>query len=174
MLPGCSHSPPCGSASAHHARLHYDGAARIRANGTLAPTKPLVKDGFAPAPRDEASPAAKRAARRRAFDRAPWEMTAEEFDAVAEPFVEMRPTAPGRSWPGHRMFGLTVSTMRFGMRLRLVVEGGPDGGYLADVDWSDEASLEDPRRAFIADALAQGYMVPRHVLADYPELQPEA
>jgi hypothetical protein len=64
--------------------------------------------------------------------------------------------------------------MRFGMRLRLVMQGGPDGGYVADVDWSDEASLEDARRAFIADALLRGECVPTHVLKDYPDLDVQA
>jgi hypothetical protein len=103
---------------------------------------------------------------RAAFGRAPWELTAEEFDAVAEPWLDLT--------RGERMFGLTVSTMRFGMRLRLVVMGGPEHGYLADVEWDDHASFDDARRAFVLDALARGEDVPQHVLTDYPELTAEA
>jgi hypothetical protein len=98
--------------------------------------------------------------------RAPWELSAEEFDAVAEPWLDMA--------RGQRMFGLTVSTMRFGMRLRLVVLGGPENGYLADVSWDDEACFDDARRAFVADALLRGERVPPEVLADYPDLTAEA
>jgi len=57
------------------------------------------------------------------------------------------------------------------MRFRLVVAGGPEDGYLAEVEWSDEASLADPRRAFIANAVARGERIPTEVLADYPDLQ---
>lgn len=91
-------------------------------------------------------------------------MSAEEFEAAAEPFLQVN------GWASQRMFGLTVSTMRFGIRLRLRVPGGPDEGYLADVEAEDTASLDDPRRAFVVDALAQGHDVPADVLADYPDL----
>jgi hypothetical protein len=107
---------------------------------------------------------------RAAVGRAPWELSAEEFDNVCEPWFETTPGGPS----SHRMFGLSVSHLRFGLRLRLVVLGGPEGGYVAEVDWSDEASLNDPRRAFIQEALTSGQRVPAHVLADYPDLQPQS
>jgi hypothetical protein len=167
----CFHIPPCTAASVHHARTQLNLAARGRAPRADFQSQIAELSRAHPAAmRDDPSPASKRAARRTAFGRAPWELSAEEFAAVAEPFISVQPARRGQSWPGHRMFGLTVSTLRFGMRLRLVAEGGPEGGYLADVEWSDQASLEDPRRAFVADALAQGQYVPPEVLADYPEL----
>jgi hypothetical protein len=97
-------------------------------------------------------------------------VTAEEFEAIAEPFVQLTPTLGGHGFPSSRTFGLTVSAMRFGLRLRLVVFGAPEDGYIADVDGSDSASLEDARRAFVVDALAHGLRVPTEVLADYPDL----
>jgi hypothetical protein len=100
--------------------------------------------------------------------RAPWELSAREFDSVCEPWFEPHPYAPGN----HRMFGLSISQMRFGLRLRLVILGGPEDGYVADVDASDQASLDDARRAFVAEALATGQRVPPHVLVDYPDLAP--
>jgi hypothetical protein len=107
---------------------------------------------------------------RTAFGRVPWELSADEFAAVAEPFLKLQPSLGGDGWPKHRLYGLSVSTMRFGMRLRLVYAGGPEDGYLADIEWDDEASLADPRRAFIVDALDRGEHVPPEVLADYPDL----
>jgi hypothetical protein len=87
---------------------------------------------------------------------------------VCEPWFEKSPFEIGQ----HRMFGLSISQMRFGLRLRLVVLGGPSEGYVVDVDASDEAAMEDARRAFVADALARGEHVPSRVLADYPDLVP--
>lgn len=103
---------------------------------------------------------------RAAFGRPPWQLTAEEFEAVAEPWFEMDAQV---GWSSPRMFGLSVSMLRFGIRLRLVVLGGPEGGHVVDVDWSDEANLADARRAFVADALARGEYVPADVLKDYPD-----
>jgi hypothetical protein len=123
-----------------------------------------------PTPNSGPPESARRAARISAYGRAPWELSAGEFDAIAEPFVQLLPTMRGHGFPSSRTFGLTVSAMRFGMRLRLMVFGGPEDGYIADVAWSDAASLEDPRRAFIVDALGHGQYVPAAVLADYPDL----
>jgi hypothetical protein len=113
--------------------------------------------------------------RRKALDLAiglaPWEMTAEEFAAAAEPWVELNPPRAFADGPMHRVFGISVSMLRHTLRLRMVVRGGPEAGYEVDVPWEDELSLEDPRRAFLIEALSQGLPVPRHVLADYPDLQ---
>ncbi|MBV8716315.1 MAG: hypothetical protein JOZ65_14725 [Chloroflexi bacterium] len=170
VLNGCFHTPPCTSASVHHARRgHHARIAREGGLDLFAPVPPTLQPPL-PAevgPNFVASPAHRRTVFRGALHHAPWEMTAEEFDAVAEPFLAK---TVGSSQP--RMFGLSVSTMRFGLRVRLMVEGGPEEGYLADIAADDEASLRDARRAFVAEALAHGAHVPGHVLADYPDLAP--
>jgi hypothetical protein len=157
----CQHTPRCGSASVHHARVNVFQVAaatpeREEPTGDLHSARLrqralYVTDGLAP-----------------------WEMTADQFAAAAEPWVDLEPLRILSDAPGHRVFGISVSMLRKGIRLRMVVRGGPEDGYEVDVPWEDELSREDPRRAFVVEALSQGVPVPRHVLADYPDLQPRA
>jgi hypothetical protein len=167
----CVHTPRCSSASVHHARTQLDLRDRERKRDA-ATTRSFaeLRDSLATTAVAAASPASKRRSRESAFGRAPWELSANEFDAVAELFIQLQPTLQRDGFPISRTFGLTVSTTRFGLRLRLKVFGGPEDGYVADIDWSDTASLDDPRRAFVVDALAHGQCVPPDVLADYPDL----
>jgi hypothetical protein len=154
----CQHKPRCGSASVHHARINMPKVSR-----------PIIKWG------EEARDVSSARLRQRALylsaGLAPWEMTADEFAAAAEPWVDLEPVRLLSEGPSHRVFGMTVSMLRKAVRLRLVVRGGPEDGYEVDVPWEDQVSREDPRRAFVAEALAEGFVVPRHVLADYPDLQ---
>jgi hypothetical protein len=168
---GCMHTPACGTASVHHARRGQEArlareAARVAAEAARPPRLERSADWYANG-RGVASCKANPATVRASIGRAPWELTDEEFDAVCEPRFESMSSGT----PGHRMFGLRISHMRFGVRLRLVMLGGPTEGYVADVEWSDEASLEDARRAFVVEALSRGERVPADVLADYPDLQ---
>jgi hypothetical protein len=169
MLKGCFHSPQCGSASVHHARRGQDARVARELSRTAAeapsarpPDRRESRFDFRGVPHCKADPTTIR----QLVGRAPWELSAFEFDAVCEPWFERSVFDPGQ----HRMYGLSISQMRFGLRLRLVILGGPEDGYVADVDASDQASLEDARRAFVVDALSRGQRVPAHVLADYPDL----
>jgi hypothetical protein len=167
---GCMHTPPCQTASVHHARRGQE--ARLAREAAIVEAAPARGRAMAPLAERKgvASCNANPATLRRSVGRAPWELTDEEFDAVCEPRFEPKWTDPS----SHRMFGLRISHLRFGMRLRLVMLGGPEEGYVADVDAADDASLEDARRAFVVEALTRGEHVPDHVLADYPDLQPRS
>jgi len=168
-MKGCFHTPPCATASVHHARRGHNARLAREAMGVLPPA---ARVSPLPAARELGASAmsiaacqASSATLRAAAGRPPWELSAKEFDAVSEPWFEA-----GATSGSPRMFGLSVSTLRFGLRLRLRLVGGPAEGYVADVPWSDSASLEDPRRAFVVEALEQGESVPPSVLADYPDL----
>jgi len=169
-MKGCFHTPPCGTASVHHARRgHESRTARDASQATMEKSLRVAEQ---PSRRDW------RGGSRRVPDattiravagKAPWELSAYEFEMVCEPWFEKNPFEPAK----HRMFGLSVGQMRFGLRLRLVMLGGPIEGYVVDVDESDDAGMDDVRRAFVADALQRGERVPARVLADYPDLSPE-
>lgn len=169
-MSGCNHQPRCGTASVHHARRNRDlnlarESSRLTAD-SLAHGRARLEAtrSSARVPNCKADPTLLRAT----AGRAPWELTHEEFEAVSEPWFELSPYEFGAC----RMYGLSISQMRFGVRLRLVILGGPVEGYVADVEASDAANLDDARRAFVAEALARGVRVPPHVLADYPDLAP--
>ena len=166
-MKGCFHSPPCVTASVHHARRGHEArvareVSQVAAEATIAASSGRARREWRSSSRRTADATTIRAA----AGRAPWELSAYEFETVCEPWFEKSPFEMGQ----HRMFGLSISQMRFGVRLRLVVLGGPADGYVVDVDASDEAGLEDARRAFVADAVARGEQVPARVLADYPDL----
>jgi hypothetical protein len=171
VMKGCFHSPPCVTASVHHARRGHEARvarelSKVTGEATIAATPTRPRREWRNSSRRTADATTIRAV----AGRAPWELSAYEFETVCEPWFEKSPFEIGQ----HRMFGLSISQMRFGMRLRLVVLGGPAEGYVVDVDAADEAGLEDARRAFVADALARGERVPARVLAGYPDLSPEA
>jgi hypothetical protein len=168
-MKSCYHTPPCGTASVHHARRNRDAHVARDASAhaletTLRRSGPQSATSIGGVPSCKADPSLLRAA----TGRAPWELSAAEFEAAREPWFELSRYEFGAC----RMFGLSISEMRFGLRLRLAILGGPEDGFVVDVDGSDEASLHDPRRAFVVDALARGLRVPQHVLADYPDLSP--
>ena len=112
---------------------------------------------------------------RRAIGKAPWEMSASEFDASAALRVVPTgtPDAPRLQrlrQPSERALGLKRSYLRAGMELRLDVEWAPPGGYVVLVSEDDESPQNDPRRSFVKDALNKGIVVAPEILAAYPDL----
>ena len=111
----------------------------------------------------------------RAIGKAPWEMSASEFDASAALRVvpAWNPDANRLErlrQPFERALGLKRSYLRAGMELRLDVEWAPPGGYVVLVSQDDESTLSDPRRSFVKGALDKGIVVPPEILAAYPDL----
>jgi len=111
----------------------------------------------------------------RAAGKAPWEMSALEFDASAAPRIvpAWSPDATPRErlqQPSQRALGLKRSYLRTGTELHLEVEWGPPGGFVVLVPEDEEATLSDPRRAFIKAALDKGIHVSAEILDAYPDL----
>ena len=106
-------------------------------------------------------------------DPRPWEMTRRQFEDAAEPKFE-------RTWgsgalrltqgPGHRFLGLSQSVLRRELRFVLRCNGGPIEGYSVRVPGARPDLHEQPHRAFIEAALAEGQVVPWAVLREYPDL----
>src|SRR5438270_5505796 len=115
LMRGCNHTPRCGSASVHHARRWRDAA--LARETSSAAMRQFPRDLWDAAnsqtrgvPTCKADPKLLRAS----AGRAPWELSAREFENVCEPWFEPSPFEPGN----HRMYGLSIGHMRFGVRLR--------------------------------------------------------
>jgi hypothetical protein len=94
----------------------------------------------------------------------PWEMTRGQFDAAAEPTIQL-------AWGTTRFRGLSRAVLRREVHFLLRCPGGPVDGYRVRVP-ARRADLHDqPHRAFVEAALADGLSVPSAVLSDYPELK---
>jgi hypothetical protein len=111
----------------------------------------------------------------RAVGKAPWEMSASEFDASAALRVvpAWNPDAARLTRirePSLRALGLKRSYLRAGTELHLEVEWGPPGGYVVLVPQDEESTLSDPRRAFVKAAMQSGILVSAEILASYPDL----
>ena len=96
----------------------------------------------------------------------PWEMTRRQFEAAAEPSVELKPAAGGV-----RFWGLSWSVLRHEVEFLLRCPGGPVDGYRVRVPAHRAELCDQPHRAFVEAALADGRVVPSSVLDDYPELR---
>ena len=112
----------------------------------------------------------------RAAGKAPWEMSALEFAASAALRIvpAWSPDAQPRNRfqeASQRALGLKHSYLRTGTELHLEVEWGPPGGYVVLVPEDEEATLSDPRRAFIKAALDQGIRIAPEILDAYPDLR---
>jgi len=94
----------------------------------------------------------------------PWQMTRVEFDAAAEPAVET-------AWGTPRFHGLSCSVLQREVHFLLRCLGGPDDGYRVRVPGRRADLYDQPHRAFVEAALAEGLAVPSSVLAEYPELR---
>lgn len=94
----------------------------------------------------------------------PWEMTRREFNAAAEPTVESAGNAP-------RFRGLSRSVLRRELHFLLRCAGSPPDGYRVRVPHRRADLYNQPHRAFVEAALAEGLTVPPSVLNDYPELR---
>jgi len=114
----------------------------------------------------------------RAAGKAPWEMSAAEFNASAALRIVAVWTPDAerltrlRQPPPQRSLGLKRSYLRTGTELRLDVEWGPPEGYVLLVSQDEEATLNEPHRAFVKAALDQGIGVAAEILAAYPDLSP--
>jgi len=111
----------------------------------------------------------------RAAGKAPWEMSASEFNASAAlRIVPVWTPDAARlarlNQPPQRSLGLKRSYLRTGTELRLEVEWGPPDGYVVLVLADEESTLSDPRRAFVKAALDRGIGVAPEILAAYPDL----
>jgi len=111
----------------------------------------------------------------RAAGKAPWEMSAPEFEASAAlrivPAWSPDATRLERlRQPSQRALGLKRSYLRTGTELHLEVEWGPPGGYVVLVAHDQEFTLRDPRRAFVKAALDKGIRIAPEILAVYPDL----
>lgn len=111
----------------------------------------------------------------RAAGKAPWEMSASEFDASAAlRIVPVWSPDAARltrlNQAPQRALGLKRSYLRSGTELRLDVEWGPPDGYVVLVSQDEERTLSDPRRAFVKGALDKGIGVAPEILAAYPDL----
>jgi hypothetical protein len=112
----------------------------------------------------------------RAAGKAPWEMSASEFDASAAlRIVPVWTPDAARLERLHqtpnRTLGLKRSYLRSGTELWLDVEWGPPDGYVVLVSHDEESTLSDPRRAFVKAALDKGIRVAPEILDAYPDLQ---
>jgi hypothetical protein len=106
-------------------------------------------------------------------DPRPWEMTRRQFEDAAEPKFEP-------SWgtgalrltdgPGHRFLGLSRSVLKREIRFMLRCAGGPVEGYGVRIPATRPDLEEQPHRAFVEAALAEGQVVPWMVLREYPDL----
>jgi hypothetical protein len=94
----------------------------------------------------------------------PWEMTRGQFEAAAEPGVET-------NWGTPRFRGLSRSVLRHEVHFLLRCAGGPLDGYRVRVPAPRADLYEQPHRAFVEAALADGLAVPSTVLTEYPELR---
>jgi len=112
----------------------------------------------------------------RAAGKAPWEMSALEFDASAALRIVPVWTPDSarlerlRQPPPQRSLGLKRSYLRSGTELRLDVEWGPPEGYVVLVSHEEEATLRDPHRVFVKAAVDRGIRVAPEILAAYPDL----
>jgi hypothetical protein len=112
----------------------------------------------------------------RAAGKAPWEMSASEFEASAAlRIVPVWTPDAARltrlNQTPQRALGLKRSYLRTGTELRLDVEWGPPDGYVVLVSQDEERGLTDPRRAFVKGALERGIGVSPEILAAYPDLR---
>ena len=95
----------------------------------------------------------------------PWEMTRREFDAVAAPSLQ-----PTWGTEGLRFRGLSRSVLRREIQFVLRCIGGPVEGYRVRVPAGRPELGDQPHRAFVEAALAEGLAVPIAVLGEYPDL----
>jgi hypothetical protein len=104
-------------------------------------------------------------------------MTPAQFEAAAEPRLQptwATPTWTGRRGasmrPGHRFMGLSRSVLPREIHFLLRCKGGPPDGYRVRVPEARPDLYEQPHRAFVEAALAEGLVVPSAAAADYNDL----
>jgi hypothetical protein len=95
----------------------------------------------------------------------PWEMTRRQFEAAAAPSFE-----PSWATRGRRFVGLSQSVLRREIHFLLRIAGGPSDGYRVRVPAARIDLHDQPHRAFVEAALAEGLSVPQAALSDYPDL----
>jgi hypothetical protein len=95
----------------------------------------------------------------------PWEMTRRQFEAAAAPSFE-----PSWATRGRRFVGLSQSVLRREIHFLLRCPGGPVDGYRVRVPAARTDLHDQPHRAFVEAALAEGLRVPHDALSDYPDL----
>jgi hypothetical protein len=96
----------------------------------------------------------------------PWEMSRRQFDTAGQPGVE---SGAGRG--AHRFRGLSRSVLRREVHFLLRYPGAPADGYRVRVPERRADLYNQPHRAFVEAALADGLSVPAGVLSEYPELR---